>query len=935
MNTSIDSSDIVPKISKKPGIPIVWTLPILALCLCGWLLFTSWRDAGIKITVTFTNGNGLVAGKTQVIANGIPVGLVKELTPNIHGNTVKAVIEMRKETRPYLVEDTLFWVVRPQLSAAGVQGLETFISGIYIGIRGGSSDEERNDFTGLDSVPPIGLESPGLHITLTAKTLGSLQNGSGVYFKDIEIGSVQEYKLKDEQVEIAVHIKPEYQSLVHQDSRFYQIGSVSVGGSLTDLKIQIQSLSTILRGGVMLLTPDNPDSTDKGKVAENGQAFPLYANADDAGYTLPVYISLPNGADSVNTGTKVVFQGLDAGRVREVRLSDNSSLNSSPNGPPSGQLEAIIALDPKYNFILKENTRFWLLKPSISPTGVSHLENILIGAQITFQPGDGPSRDHFRLGEAPLISSNRPGLRFTLTSSEAVSLSPGSLVTFKNIPIGEVVATRLAGDRIETEIFIDEGHQQLIHRDSLFWQQSGVDFKADWSGLSVTTGTAKQVLMGGAAVINPPGKKPRLAQAGQNFPLYSNYQAAAAAHPELRPPGQRIQFLSAETDGSITEGTPILYKNIAIGTVESLSLTAGPGNVLINAALDPERQGLIAEDSRCYPQPAVDFSGGLSGLNLKVAPMSALLRGGIACLPAAGKMPPKKPLPLYASREEAENAGNPLIIIHMKEIGGLREGAPLRYRGVDVGVARSISFGEGAKEIVVKARMKPEMAPLLRAGSRFWLAKPEIGLDGLRGADALLGGYLLFLPGDGPLSREFVALDGPPQDQATDAAGLTLVLETKQLGSLAAGSPVYFRQVRVGEVTSTRLAKGFNQVFIIIRVEPSYAALIRRGTQFWNVSGIQVKAGLFSGVKIKSESLTSLMKGGIALATPPGAEAGDRAKDGAHFTLHDEMKKEWQCWLDAEDRNSATPVPGPADPAPAGRPAPPERVKGLDAGQKR
>jgi len=885
MNTPIDSSDLVPKITKKRGIPVVWTLPILALCLCGWLLFQSWRDAGIMITITFTNGNGLVAGKTQVIANGIPVGTVKELTPDIRHNTVRAKVEMRKETRPYLVKDTLFWVVRPELSAAGVQGLETFISGIYIGIRGGSSDQERNDFTGLDSIPPMGEESPGLHITLTANSLGSLQNGSGIYFKDIEIGSVQAYRLQDEQVKISVWIKPAYQSLVHQDSHFYQLGSISVGGSLTDLKIQIQSLSTLLRGGVMMVTPDSAES---GKRAQDGQIFPLYANADEAGYSLSCRIDLPGGAEGVSAGTKVIFQGLETGRVREVRLA------------ASGQPEAIVALDPKYQFILKENTRFWLLKPSLSPAGINHLENLLTGAQLTFQPGDGPFRDHFRLGTAPAIAPNRPGIRFILTSDATVSLTSGSPVTFKNMPIGEVAAARLAGDRIEVEIFIDEEHQGLIHRDSLFWQQSGVELQADWSGLSVTTGTAKQVLMGGVAIINPSGKKPRLAAAGERFPLYADYRAVVAAHPELRPPGTRIQFMSAEADG-ISQGTPIFYKNIAIGAVDNLSFTENGQRVLIDATLDPGRGGLIGEDSRCYPQAAVDVSGGLSGLSLKVAPVAGLLRGGIACLEAAGKRPVKRPLTLYASREEAENSGNPLITIAMKEIGGLRVGSPLRYRGVDVGTVRSIRFAGGAREIVVKARMNPEMEPLLRAGSRFWLAKPEIGLDGLRGADALITGYLLFLPGDGPASREFVALSEAPQDQAPDQTGLALVLEARQLGSLVPGSPVYFRQMQVGEVTGARLAKGFDQVFINIRIAPRYAALIRQGSQFWNVSGIEVRAGLFSGVKIRSESVTSLIKGGIALATPPGAEAGVQASDGAHFILHDEMNRQWQGWLDAAD----------------------------------
>jgi paraquat-inducible protein B len=472
-------------------------------------------------------------------------------------------------------------------------------------------------------------------------------------------------------------------------------------------------------------------------------------------------------------------------------------------------------------------------------------------------------------------------------------------VTFKDIQIGEVITARLDGETINIDIFIEQEHERLITSDTLFWLRQGAEIKADWSGLEMKTGTVAQMLLGGIALINPPEKKPRPATAKQRFPLYADYQAVVAAHPELRPPGWRLRFASEEPEG-VDKGTPILYKNIVIGTVENLSFTADRKRVLLETTIDPAYRGLIAEDSRCYRQAAVDIAGGLTGLTLKVAPVAGILRGGIACLEATSKNPPRQPLPLYAAREEAENAGNPMITIRMRDIGGLRVGAPVRYRGVDAGTVRSIDFGEGAKEIFVKARMNKEIAPLLRAGSRFWLAKPEIGLGGLRQADALLAGYLLFLPGGGPPRQEFTALDEPPQNPAPDNKGLALVLEARQLGSLTPGSPVYFRQTPVGEVTGTRLAKGFNNVCVTIRIAPAYAALIREGTQFWNVSGIRVRAGLFSGVKIDSESLTSLVKGGIAFATPPDtAQAGNKAQDGAHFPLNEQMKKEWQGWLDA------------------------------------
>ncbi|MDR3088630.1 MAG: MlaD family protein [Desulfobulbaceae bacterium] len=891
-NTPIDSQELVPKITRKRGIPVVWTLPILAIALCLWLLFTSWRDSGVLITITFANGNGLVAGKTQVVANGIPVGLVKELSPDLRHNAVKATVEMRKETRPYLLEDTLFWVVRPELSAAGVQGLETFISGIYIGIRVGTAKQSRHDFVGLDTIPPVSDDSPGLHITLTAKTLGSLQNGSGVYFKDIEIGAVQAYRLKDDQVEISVCIKPEYAALARQGSRFYQAGNISIGGSLTDLKVHLQSLTTLLRGGIMMFTPE---SLRDGERAGNGQVFSLFANAGDAGYGLPLTIDLPD-ADGVGEGTKLVYHGVEAGRVRELRFEAN------------GQAAAMVSIDPKFQYILKKNTRFWLIKPSVSVAGISHIQNLITGAQLTFQPGDGPFSDHFCLAQPPPTMPTRPGKSLTLTSDAAISLRPGSPVTFKDMPIGEVVTTRLTGETISVDIFIEQEYEHLLGANTLFWLRQALEIKADWSGLEMKTGTVGQMLLGGIAVSNPPKNK-KQAAARKTYPLYADYQAALAAHPESRPPGKRLRFVCSEPQG-ISKGTPVLYKNIAIGQVENLSFSRDRRRVLIDAALDPAYGDLLDADSRCYPQPAVDVSGSLSGISLKMAPVAGLLRGGIACLETTaaveGNNPPREPLPLYATREEAENAGNPLITIRMKDIGGLREGAPLRYRGVDCGQVLSIRFADAAREIVVEARMKKEVASLLRQGSRFWLAKTELGLDGLRGADALLGGYLLFLPGTGPASRQFVALDEPPQNQAVDENGLSLVLEARQLASLVPGSPVYFRQVQVGEVTGARLAKGFDQVFIAVRIAPRYAALIRQGTQFWNVSGIRMRAGLFSGVNIKSESLTSLVKGGIALATPPDAvAAGNQAADGAHFTLREEMQTEWQDWLDAPDQAAA------------------------------
>ena len=141
----------------------------------------------------------------------------------------------------------------------------------------------------------------------------------------------------------------------------------------------------------------------------------------------------------------------------------------------------------------------------------------------------------------------------------------------------------------------------------------------------------------------------------------------------------------------------------------------------------------------------------------------------------------------------------------------------------------------------------------------------------------------------------FELLPQPPRQALLEPRpGINVVLSAGQLGSVAVGDPVYYREVQVGEVLSTGLEEDAGAAEIHALIWQRYAPLVQEGTMFWNASGLRFHAGLFSGAQLDLESLAALLTGGVAFATPD--QEGTPAKDGSQFVLHDQPDQEWLTW---------------------------------------
>jgi paraquat-inducible protein B len=234
------------------------------------------------------------------------------------------------------------------------------------------------------------------------------------------------------------------------------------------------------------------------------------------------------------------------------------------------------------------------------------------------------------------------------------------------------------------------------------------------------------------------------------------------------------------------------------------------------------------------------------------------------------------------------------ITIRFRDGSGVKAGqTELRYRGVPVGEVTAVELSRSREHVLVKTRLRRSAGSLAREGSLFWIVRPEVGFGTVRGLSTVISGsYIQALPGTGKAKSSFTGLEraSPTQGQA----GLKLTLSTSQLGSLRPGSPVYYRGIEVGSVTTADLNSDATAAHVQVFIPQRYERLVRIGSRFWTVSGVDIDFGLFRGLEVNIESLRALMAGGIAFASPD--DGAPPAKDGALFLLHDKPQPEWLEW---------------------------------------
>jgi paraquat-inducible protein B len=308
---------------KRTRISLVWVIPIVAAVAGVWVAVTRILSEGPEITIVFRSAEGLEAGKTKIQYNGVDVGTLTTIRLSDDHQQVIATAQMAPKTDSFLVEDTQFWVVRARISGANVTGLGTLLSGVYIGMDIGHSKTKKRDFVALETPPVVTGDAPGRFFLLKTPDLGSLDSGTPIFFRRLQVGEVASYELdKDGQsLSVKVFVNAPYDQYVTPNTRFWQASGFDVSLSASGVKVQTQSVLSILIGGIAFETA----ATDAVlPAAEANTVFRLFSDREEA-FKLPP--RLPQSYELVFTdsvrglapGAPVEFRGIPIGEVTAVR----------------------------------------------------------------------------------------------------------------------------------------------------------------------------------------------------------------------------------------------------------------------------------------------------------------------------------------------------------------------------------------------------------------------------------------------------------------------------------------------------------------------------------------------------------------------------------------------------------------------------------------
>jgi paraquat-inducible protein B len=311
--------------------PWIWVIPMIAVLIVIGIGWRELAERGPTITITFEAGDGIQAGQTKIRRKDVDLGTVESMYLSHDLSRVIVRARMLRSAGPYLTSHALFWVVRPRVSAEGISGLNTLVSGVYIEMSPGRpGDLPRREFGGLEQPPTLAPDVPGRSFTLHASQLSSLGRGSAIYYRGLDVGEIYGYILnnKTQHVDIYAFVRAPYDKLIHPETRFWNASGVDVTVGAQGVHMVASSWQELLGGGVEFATPASALAQSSSLPDAQFRLFEdkYAAEKEPRGTPITYRIDFMGTVSGIQHGTPVELLGSDIGEVKHAQLEyDNHS----------------------------------------------------------------------------------------------------------------------------------------------------------------------------------------------------------------------------------------------------------------------------------------------------------------------------------------------------------------------------------------------------------------------------------------------------------------------------------------------------------------------------------------------------------------------------------------------------------------------------------
>lgn len=864
-----------PKIEDKKSVSFIWILPLIILAILGWIAYESYMKKGTNISVILKSAEGLKENVTPLEYKGLQLGKVTKISMHEDLKSVKINILVDNEVAKYVAsEGSSFWIKKPTISLTKISGLNTLISGYKIELSPTFKTQDEYEkatpkylFYGLDTQPNDEFDDEGYYISLIANDKDNVEVGTPIFYNKFQIGEIIAKEFVFEKVYFTAYIYDKFNYLVNKSSQFVINEALKVSYGASGLNIEVGSLYSALVGGVTVVTPNKEEQ----KISKD-EAYLLYGKKDDLKSKEFFHINFIE-MNGIEENTPIIFKGIEIGKITEVKL-DKDILNT----------KAFIYQE--YKYLLTDKTKFFVEEPTVSFDGVKNLGNIIKGNFVSLEYKKGNFKDKFTAINKKDINSSNNNIKIELLSENLNSITNKSKVYYKNIEIGRVENYALTADlkNVKISISIDEKYKDLVNDNNFYYDMSSKLVEMKSLNLNINYSGIEPLLNGAIGLVSEKIDNNKLTK--KEFKLYRSFKDVE----KLNRFSNSGIVINADfnNDFEIKPDMAIMYKNQEIGFVKDIKFDDKKSKVSL-FIYSPFKK-YITNKSRFYKKGVVNLNASLSGILFEVDNFSSLIDGSIE-LNTDSNISFEKPQ-IFASEDRMRNTTNSITIV-FNDIEGLQENfSQLTYKGVNVGKVTNIRLNE-KQQVEVNALIYNDFTSFSKVGTIYYLKKPRISLQEVANAGStVMAVNIGVIKSENPtIQTKFEGLEGQPSVENSHF-GTVFKVEDITASSVNVDAPVYYKNVQIGKVSKIDLSEDGSKVVVDCLIFDKYTKFIRKNSQFYDISGFEMKFSIFSGSKIESNTFTSLLKGGLVVVTP--YEYGEIANPKDKFSLVKELREDWK-----------------------------------------